>query len=241
MNTKIRFEVDSSKFSEITGSPLAYYASDNMRKAFQAPNIASKVDCKSGIAAGDDTYIKLWFEVDLLRIKFDCCTYKDMADYKWFPMNSGGDFRKWYGNHTKIVDLWRDGYNIRNNVKNYRLREKEYYFQKGITWGRITSAHIAFRDVLDGTLFGDAGPIGFVDRNKGYILAMLSSNVVAALLECTNPTLNFQIHDVMNLPLILDKNKIDVVEHIVEQNIQISKKDWDSFELCWNFKKHPLL
>ena len=26
-----------------------------------------------------------------------------------------------------------------------------------------------------------------------------------------------------------------------DSNIEISKKDWDSFETSWDFKKHPLL
>ena len=62
-----------------------------------------------------------------------------------------------------------------------------------------------------------------------------------ALLKVTNPTLNFQVHDIMNLPLSIDNNLIECVEGIVEYNINISKSDWDSYEISWDFKYHPLL
>ena len=236
-----RYLADAHRFLRIPGNPIAYWVGDRVIENYSAKSVSNFVDCKSGIMAGDGKYILLWFEPKVSSIKFDCESYEDMGDYKWFPLNSGGDFRKWYGNYIKVVDLWNDGYNIRSNVKNYRLRDKEYYFKKGLTWGRITSADIAFRDVLSGTLFGDAGPIGFVNNKREYILGFLNSKVVKLLLNITNPTLNFQVHDIMDLPLrISDKNE-NKVERIVAENINASKNDWDSFEISWDFKIHPLV
>ena len=162
-----------------------------------------------------------------------------MGNYKWFPLNSGGGFRKWYGNNLKIVNLYKDGLEIRKTVKNYRLRDKNYYFKKGITWGRITSGDIAFRKVINGSLFGDAGPVGFVENRLNYFLAFLSTNVVKALLEYKNPTVNFQIGDIMSLPMKFEKE--DNVESIVDKNLNISKTDWDSFETSWDFETHPFV
>uniref|UniRef100_UPI003FEFC0B3 BREX-1 system adenine-specific DNA-methyltransferase PglX n=1 Tax=Candidatus Cryptobacteroides bacterium TaxID=3085639 RepID=UPI003FEFC0B3 len=164
-----------------------------------------------------------------------------MGDYKWFPLNSGGGFRKWFGNNSKIVNLQYDGAEIKRNVKNYRLREKSYYFKEGITWGRITSAEITFREAAPGTLFGDAGPIGFINNGRHYLLGFLSSNVVKALLQFTNPTLNFQVHDIMDLPLIVNKQQEETVSKTVMSNIEMSKIDWDSFETSWDFQRHPLI
>ena len=70
-------------------------------------------ECKSGIMTGSDIYIKLWFEVEIGKIGFLCNSYEDMGEYKWFPLNSGGEYRKYYGNNSKVVDLWHDGFNIR--------------------------------------------------------------------------------------------------------------------------------
>ena len=231
----------ASNFSKIPGSPVAYWVSDVTLDAYSNPTLQKYMNCKSGIMTGSDEYIRLWHEPSICKIKFDCKTSADMGESKYFPLNSGGDFRKWYGNNTKVVNLWHDGAEIKANVKNFRLRDPAYYFRRGITWGRITSSQIAFREVIDGSLFGDAGPIGFIDDKRRYVLGFLSSNVVNALLQATNPTLNFQVHDIMELPLIIDDNKVQITEFIVSQNIDISRYDWDSFETSWDFKRHPLI
>lgn len=238
---QVKYVANASNFSKIPGSPIAYWASNTLYQIYINPPLSTFVNCKSGIMTGDDSFIHLWYEVSNLRIAFYCRSYLDMGTYKWFPLNSGGDFRKWYGNNSKIVNLENDGAEIKAKVKNYRLREKKYYFQEGLTWGRITSAEIAFRIAKEGSLFGDAGPVGFVSRNKEYILAFLCSRVVKSLLKISNPTLNFQIHDIMNLPLVLRDEIKTEVEELVNTNISISKKDWDSFETSWDFKKHPLI
>lgn len=236
-----RYESTQSNFSKIPGSPVAYWASEKALMAYKSKTVSAYMDCKSGIMTGSDEYIKLWHEPEFDSIKFDCHSYLDMGDYKWFPLNSGGGFRKWFGNNSKIVNLQYNGAEIKRNVKNYRLREKSYYFKEGITWGRITSAEIAFREAAPGTLFGDAGPIGFINNGRHYLLGFLSSNIVKALLQFTNPTLNFQVHDIMDLPLIVNKQQDETVSKTVLSNIEMSKADWDSFETSWDFQRHPLI
>ena len=235
------YETDQSNFPKIPGSPIAYWASDTTLEIYSEKLLSETVDCKSGIMTGSDTFIKLWYEPSIKRIKFNCNKYEDMGNFKWFPLNSGGEYRKWSGNNFKVVNLWSNGKEIRENVQNYRLRDSRFYFKKGITWGRITSSKIAFRDVIKGSLFGDAGPIGFVDEEKEYVLGFLCSKVVKVLLQITNPTLNFQVRDIMNLPLVKDSKYYNNVKKMVLECVKFSKNDWDSFEISWDFKKHPLL
>ena len=235
------YEADQSNFSKIPGSPVAYWVGEKTLSAYSNAALDGYMECKSGIMTGSDEYIRMWFEPVISQIKFDCQSKYDMGGAKWFPLNSGGDFRKWYGNNTKIVNLWNDGAEIKANVKNYRLRDPAYYFRRGITWGRITSSQIAFREVVDGSLFGDAGPIGFIEDKRHYVLGFLCSNVVTSLLQITNPTLNFQVHDIMALPLIESPNKENNIEKIVGENITSSQNDWDSYETSWDFKRNPLV
>lgn len=237
---RLRFETKVDQFKRITGWPFSYWASEGVLNNYAEKPVSHYMECKSGIMAGDGKYIMFWFEPAVCNVKFDCQNSNDMGNAKWFPINSGGEYRKWYGNYTKIVDLWKDGFNIRHNVKNYRLREKGYYFKAGVTWGRISSSDIAFRDVRVGTLFGDAGPVGFAEKNKSYILGFLNSKVVFTLLNITNPTMNFQVHDIMNLPLTISCEYLKQVEERVDENIRLSKAEWDSFELSWDFLSHPL-
>lgn len=62
-------------------------------------------------------------------------------------------------------------------------------------------------------------------------------------MEILAPTINFQAGDIANIPVIISKDneQILTVNSLVEQNIALSKSDWDSFETSWDFIKHPLL
>lgn len=235
------YESNAENFSKIPGSPVAYWVSENFVRAFDGKKVGNYLNCRSGIMTGSDEFIKQWYEVNYNNIKFNCKTAKDMLDYKWFPLNSGGEFRKWYGNNSKIVNLQNDGAKIKATVKNFRLREKTFYFKRGITWGRITSSKIAFRDVIQGSLFGDAGPIGFIEENRNYLLGFLCSNVSLFCLQATNPTLNYQVRDIESEPLILSVGHLPLVNKKVQENIDLSKADWDSFETSWDFEGHPLV
>ena len=236
-----RYKSLQDRFDTIPDSPIAYWVGEKLLEAYKNPSLSKTMDCKSGIMTGSDDYIRLWFEPSIREIKFDCETYMDMGDFRWFPLNSGGEFRKWYGNNSKVVNLWHEGADIKAHVKNYRLRDPKYYFKKGLTWGRITTTQIAFRDVIKGSLFGDAGPVGFVTEHKDYILAFLCSKVVNELLLITNPTMNFQVHDIMNLPLVVNHTNAPTVEKLAHSNVDISRYDWDSFEGSWDFNNHPLV
>lgn len=235
------YEQSAEIFEKIPNAPVAYWVSPKVGDAYKNSLVKKYMNCKSGIMTGDDSYIRIWNEVSTNKIKLDCRSANDMGEYRWFPLNSGGDFRYYYGNNNKIVNLWHDGADIVANVKNYRLRDKQYYFKKGITWGRITSSKIAFREVVDGSLFGDAGPIGFIEKHRRYLLGFLCTKVALHFLEATNPTLNYQVRDIENLPLLIDNNVHDLVESIVGDAISVEKQDWDAFEASWDFKKHPLL
>ena len=39
----------------------------------------------------------------------------------------------------------------------------------------------------------------------------------------------------------IDTEKKDVIEKLVEENIELSKQDWNSFEMSWDFKRHPMI
>jgi len=54
-----------------------------------------------------------------------------------------------------------------------------------------------------------------------------------------NPTVNFPIDTVASAPYLeVDNEKIS---NLVKGNIELAKKDWDSYEASWDFQHHPLL
>ncbi len=63
--------------------------------------------------------------------------------------------------------------------------------------------------------------------------------IMLEYLSMLSPTLNLQVGDVKSIPLV-DTDR-DNIEKMVQDNIDISKEDWDSFETSWDFQHHSLL
>ncbi len=96
----------------------------------------------------------------------------------------------------------------------------------------------------NGFIFDVGGSCIFPRRDKiFYILGFLCTKIAYELLEIQNPTLNFQVGNIGNIPIVLteDIQHQNIINSIARESTNISKQDWDSFETSWDFKKHPLL
>ena len=56
-----------------------------------------------------------------------------------------------------------------------------------------------------------------------------------------SPTLDFNQGAMAKIPSIIEKKEVDCVTRISEEEENISKTDWDSFETSWDYKEHPLV
>lgn len=219
-NSEIIFTLGQNNFKKIPGMPISYWASEDYIKNYMDSDIiGNKYAVKSGIMANVEKFTRYWFEVNNKNIGLSIKSVHEMKSLKWFQLNSGAKngVKKYYGNNEKIINLWNDGFDIRSSGLNYRLRDKKYYFKQGITWGRIGSSGISFRKVKEGTLFGDAGPVIFVDENVNYLLGLLNSKIFKYGSEVINPTLNFQVSDIQSFPVKFPVEKKDLVE--IEQMV----------------------
>ena len=61
------------------------------------------------------------------------------------------------------------------------------------------------------------------------------------MLNIISPTINFEVDHLKKLPIIVDGAYVEQVTEIVQELVNISKDDWDSFETSWDFKGHPLI
>lgn len=244
LECEFRYQSNSKNFYLIPGNPIAYWLSEKLINSFKETEEFSKFgETKKGVLTGNDArFVRLWSEVELSKIGFNLSNYDEMisSKKKWFPITGGGIYRKWFGNFESVVNLENDAYEIRyNNVNNYRLRDNKYYFRECLTWTEVSSKAFSIRFVPTGILFGNGGPTCFIDNNIKYFLALLNSKISAEILKVLAPTINFGPEQVKKLPC-----KIECVSKITEltnRNILISKNEWDSFEISWDFKVHPLL
>ena len=247
---KNRYTANQDDFGKIPGSPVAYWASENIIIAFEKEKLSDIGQIAQGLITGDTSrFTRLWYEVDRNKCYYDATDSDDVAkkNAKWVPYNKGGAFRKWYGNNDYVVNWENDGYEIKNFTDTEgKLRSRPqgstFYFKDVITWTKISSSQVGFRHKKAGHISSEAGMTIYVpERLKRYVLGFCNSEVTAMILQMLSPTLNFELGDIGKLPLIEGGSMFEKVDSIVEQTELVSKEDWDSFETSWDFTTHPLV
>ena len=235
-------QVSTNNFSNIPGSPVAYWVSNQVLACYNHKSIYNFAKPCKGIDTGDnELFLRLWYEVGVASLFIPHGHKLTIVDYKtkkWFPYNKGGSYRKWYGNNEYVLNWENDGSKLRN-FKKSNLRNKDRYFDEGITWSTVTSGNSSFRYFTYGFLFDNGGSCLFSNEKLLYIQGMLNSCVSKELLSI-QPTINNQPGTIGSLPMIVSE-KEKHVDSIVLHNIDLCRLDWDSFETSWDFKKHPLI
>lgn len=239
-----RFSARQDNFEKIPGEPVAYWVSEKIFHIYQNyPILDSIAEVKHGLTTGkNELFVRAWTEVE--RGKIDT-TLMDRSQItsksrRYVPYNKGGEYRLWYGNADYV--LWYDlnGQKQMAKLSGHRHDGKDMYFHEGITWSFISSSSFGVRYTPVGFAFDVAGSsMFFENKYLLYVCGMLCSHIGSFFMSIQNPTLNFQVGNLKNVPIII-KHK-EIVEDIVKKNITLSKDDWDSFETSWDFKKHPLI
>ncbi len=230
LSGKYRYISTSEYFSSIPESPIAYWVSKNMSLAFTNKKLGDRFDLSNCIQPGDsELFLRFWYEI----------SKTDIYD-KWKFTSKGGSFRKWYGNIEYTLPYGNNGEIMLRHPKT-TLRTPEKYFQHGFVWSRITTGAISVRDWTEEKIVTDAGPIMYC--NDYFYLGLLNSIVTEKILFIISPTINYQVGNLSNIPVIKPKSE-EITENVrllVEENIALCKDDWDSFETSWDFKEHPFV
>ncbi len=242
---------DADTFKQIPGTPIAYWASDALLDAFgNAKQLSEYGKPRQGLATGENArFVREWWEVDDCKSVYSCGSIQESIESacKWFPYNKGGDFRKWYGNNSSVVNWENDGQEIRNyKDQNGRLLSRPQntncFFSPSITWSKISSGFIAFRFKPAGHIFDVAGTSVFSDEESlKYLQGACNSSVIMRVASMLSPTLNFEVGQIATYPIIQNEEQEPLVNDMVDSCRELSKTDWDSFETSWDFKHNPLV
>lgn len=232
---------DAETFKQIPGTPIAYWASDALLSAFsKGLKLSECLIAKQGMKTADnDTFLRQWFEVS--RSKESCWSLSpDRA--KWVPYLKGGEFRKWFGNNSYVINWENDGEKLKSFPKAV-LRNIKYSFRENLTWSVISSGCPAFRYTPRGFMFDGTGSCLFDNGSKSgpFVQGFLNSNIGRHFATLMSPTLTFEIGQISNYPIIPDGIQSPNVEELVLSNRGLAERDWDSFETSWNFKRSPLI
>ena len=243
------YKCDSDSFAYVSGSPILYWAPQSIFGAFEnLPEFGTVADARVGLITGDaNRFLKRWPEVSLERISFGTKPGSANAA-KWVPCTKGGEYRLWYGNNEYVVNWENDGWEMKNdNFDGDRVRAHnfngEQAFKEGITWSTISSASFHCRYVPQGFMFDTAGPFCEIIKPEllWYSLGFMSSSMYRVLMGFLNPTMNFPPGYLQMVPFCVSKNSVENVSTLAKENVILAREDWDSFELSWDYSKHPLI
>ncbi|MEX6454864.1 BREX-1 system adenine-specific DNA-methyltransferase PglX [Fusobacterium vincentii] len=228
----IKFQAKQKDFEKIPGSPIAYWVSDKVREIFEK---SLKVE-NFGFAptqnktASNEKYLRFLWEIN-----------NNYRNKKWVKYSKGGEFRKWYGNIDTVIDWSDNAREFYKNNKTSNLMEKKYCYKEGMSYSAITSSDLSFRYNIN-HISDMKGPTFLLDEFY-YLFGLLNNKFSNSIIKILNPTVSIQVRDIKNIPVILPKNLQlkEKINNLVQQNISISKEEWDSRETSWDFEKLSLI
>ncbi|GAB2478789.1 BREX-1 system adenine-specific DNA-methyltransferase PglX [Algoriphagus taiwanensis] len=232
-------EKPTSEFSKLPGNQFGFWLNEDLLKTFESSPISLYGDAKQGLKTGNNPYfIKNWFEISCRKI-----------NSKWFPVEKGGDFKKWFGNNDFFLNWENQGYEIKNFFNEEgKLRSRpqnlNYFFTIGATWSTSAGEKPSFRYSGGEFTFESSGSKFFSNStiyDVHVFLAYLNSYVAKYIIEVFAPGIGISEGAIKALPFITGKLPYDLIRTKAIENVRISKSDWDSRETSWDFEGSPLI
>ena len=235
-----RYAADQSNFSKIPGSPVAYWLNSKILNSYKSSLVGDVAYIKKGMFTGaNDLFFRLWFEPSFKSIDFGVKEKDEVSAGHYVPMNSGGAYRRWFGNRLNIIKFDNLHYNMITANKGHR--NPQFYFQKSAAWTKITTGNFSLRISEAGFINNDASMAVYEETvHLTLLLGLLNSKVAQYFLRLVNESLNYTTGNVASIPFLLGDGN-EEIELIVHDNVKKSKDDWDSYETSWDFKRNPLV
>lgn len=229
------YRADAATFHDIPGSPIAYWASENLFAAFQyGISFEEAAHPRVGMqTSNNDKYLRLWWESDYGVTS---------SPKKWIKYLKGGPYRKWYGNLTWLL-LYKNNPSWILEQKNARVLSENYLSKPKVTWTDLTSGNNSFRYAPVDTFYDISGHCFFPKQDEQLsLLAYSNSSVFSLCLSMFNSTMHCQVGDVAQAPFFYPSEKdAEVINEIAVKQVSLSKADWDSQETSWDFKRNSLV
>ena len=231
-------ERNASQFLSFDGNEMAYNLPNGLMKNIEnRTKYGEFCQISEGLKTGEnDRFIRFWQEVSLSK------TGRFGAERKWVPHSKGGEFRRWFGNLSWVVNWGRQGSEMRATGR-AGFQGQTNYGNRGAVWSKISTSYFSVRYQPEGCIFDSACPGFFVEDKltPEQSVAVLCSKVGETFIKSLNPTMNFQVGNIAGMPLPENLSWRSAVQEIAMSAIKISKSDWDAYETSWDFTTFSLL
>ncbi|RKR45949.1 BREX-1 system adenine-specific DNA-methyltransferase PglX [Paraburkholderia sp. BL17N1] len=242
-NTELVHDVQQDEFQRLPGGPVAYWVSEQFMQCFNGQaRVEDVAPVRQGFQTGDNAkYLRYWHEVRFADVALGATCKEDVfsAGKKYVPYNKGGPYRKWFGNNDYVVRFDESAYEELSKQGNC-LPSRHLYFREAITWSALSSSLFGARLSPAGHTFSAKGACAFPSQqDRPFVLALLNSAVARAILDVFAATLDFNVGAIRAIPVSADARSNRTVADNATRIVEISRRDWDSFETSWNFDSLP--
>lgn len=202
--SNFNYSIRPDAFSQIPGSPFAYWVSERVRKLFRS-TCASNFLFKPGIASGDDfRFLRSWWESH--RSDPDCVPIAKGGDYSPFYQDLDLIFRNKFGGREFL------------SFEKCQPRNMAFFGRPGITWPFRTAKGLNTRALPTGCAFTIQGMAGFDKKDNTneilFLLGVTNSSVFKQLLLLSVGAFAFQAGamSIVPIPKVDEEHKKRIAE-----------------------------
>jgi hypothetical protein len=211
-NIKRQYQRKLKEFSRIPGSPLSYWASDDLRSVYESETVFDADNgeverdslgvVKQGIATADDErFTRLFWE---------------RGTGEWVPFAKGGE-DAWILPKVNLTLLWNnEGTEAKRYPKSYP-RNTQHYFSEALTYTYMKSSGRRFGYLHHSSIFGHAGNVFIPERDTWKALAYANTHLVTYLMLCQTPERHWEVGNVSKLPWPSEISNVEIISNKVEE------------------------
>ena len=242
------YEYRQGDFAAIAGSPWVYWITPGLRGLFERlKGLIEIAEPRQGLATADNfRFLKFWWEIGKSRIRFHCASQMESlnSDETWYPYMKGGSFLRWYGNQEYVINYGHNGNELKawaaplygNSGWSRIIKSPDFYFRRGVTWTDLTAGKFSARLSPGGFIFDVKGSSAFPE-DIPLVLGLLNSSFANYALNLINPTMSYQVGDMVRLPV--PKQSSGPLRNLVDRAVALARGDCEENETTYDFIEPP--
>jgi len=202
-----------SRFAEIPGSPMIYWWPEEFRQVYlQAKKLGETgvAELRQGLATSmNNRFLRYPFEVKISDIEMhtDFSQQQNVHCFNWQPYIKGAAGKRWFEELTDVI-LWKhDGLEVKAYASylytsaSRTIKSQDMYFRQGLAFSYIGTNGFLCRLRKNKSIFDVSGSSIFC-KDPEKMQVILSSNLSGYVSQSINPTINNQVGDIENLPVL---------------------------------------
>ncbi|MDY0223444.1 MAG: BREX-1 system adenine-specific DNA-methyltransferase PglX, partial [Desulfobacterium sp.] len=210
INQNHSYTFPQSRFAEIPGAPMIYWWPEEFRQAYlNSPKLGDIGIVRQGMAtSSNNRFLRKPFEIMVDNIGFHNDNSKEITfRLTWYPYVKGAAGKRWFEGLTECVNYKHNGLEVKSYASylyasaTRTVKNQNLYFKQGLAFSYIGTNGFLCRLRKYKSIFDVSGSSIFCeDPEKMQVI--LSSNLSGYVSQSLNPTVNNQVGDIENLPVL---------------------------------------